>query len=423
MAALSCGTDALMFGSLMMLASGRLASSPSSVSQSGTRWAAVRPSGKLARMRPAREMSAVSMAIPVPPVNFRMIGSRECVASAGASSISVQTILPGAVAMLQRGLLVAVGVAFDGHRHRQGRDVTGKGGDVDPQRRRVAAVALRADAQAVGALEQLLLQRVEEGVGVGRADLPQEGLLREEGGLLERPAHADPQDQRRAGVGARHLHALDDEVLHTLEAGRRRQHGVLRAVLTAPALGHDGELQIRAGRHLHVDHGRGVVAGVHAVEWRLHHRRAQETLRVALAHALVDRVIEAAARDVHVLAQLDEADGHARVLAVGDALGPGDLRVLLQDLEDLAAGGRALGGERSVEGAQHLAAEVPVGLHAELLDRVGDRGDVDVAHQPSPFAIWAMAALARSAICFGGTSSLWVARPHWLPYGSSSLPR
>jgi hypothetical protein len=77
MAALSWGIDALMFGSLTMLASGRLASSPSSVSQSGTRWAAVRPSGKLARILPAREMSAVSMAMPLPPVNFRMIGSSE----------------------------------------------------------------------------------------------------------------------------------------------------------------------------------------------------------------------------------------------------------------------------------------------------------------------------------------------------------
>ena len=40
-------------------------------------------------------MSAVSIVIPAPPVNFRMIGSSEYVASAGASSISVQMILLG----------------------------------------------------------------------------------------------------------------------------------------------------------------------------------------------------------------------------------------------------------------------------------------------------------------------------------------
>src|SRR4029077_17612877 len=94
-----------MFGSLTMLASGRFASSPSCVSQSVTRWAAVRFSGKLARILTAREMSASSMLIPLPPVYFLTIGSSEYVASAGASSISVQMILPGLVGMLQRRLL------------------------------------------------------------------------------------------------------------------------------------------------------------------------------------------------------------------------------------------------------------------------------------------------------------------------------
>src|SRR6185369_6451657 len=94
-----------MFGSLTMLASGRFASSPSCVSQSGTSCAAVRFSGKLARILPAREMSASSMVIPLPPVYFLMIGSSEYVASAGASSISAQMILPGLVGMLQRRLL------------------------------------------------------------------------------------------------------------------------------------------------------------------------------------------------------------------------------------------------------------------------------------------------------------------------------
>ena len=46
-----------MLGSLMMLASGRIASWPSSVSSSLIRCAGVSFSGKLARMRPVSEMS------------------------------------------------------------------------------------------------------------------------------------------------------------------------------------------------------------------------------------------------------------------------------------------------------------------------------------------------------------------------------
>ena len=53
-----------MFGSLMMLASGVLASSPSSARSSGCRRSAGRRSGNAARMRPASEMSRVSTAMP-----------------------------------------------------------------------------------------------------------------------------------------------------------------------------------------------------------------------------------------------------------------------------------------------------------------------------------------------------------------------
>jgi hypothetical protein len=49
-----------MLGSLMMFASGVLASSPSSARSSFTRCAGASESGKFARMRPASEMSRVS---------------------------------------------------------------------------------------------------------------------------------------------------------------------------------------------------------------------------------------------------------------------------------------------------------------------------------------------------------------------------
>ena len=78
-----------MFGSLMMFASGVLASSPSSVSASGTRCSSVSRSGNCARMRPASEMSRSSMSTPAWAAYASTIGSSECVASAGASSVYV----------------------------------------------------------------------------------------------------------------------------------------------------------------------------------------------------------------------------------------------------------------------------------------------------------------------------------------------
>ena len=85
----SCGTDALMLGSLMMLASGVFASSPSSARSSGMRRSAGSRSGNCARIRAASEMSRVSTAMPAVRANACTIGSSDWVARYGASSVRV----------------------------------------------------------------------------------------------------------------------------------------------------------------------------------------------------------------------------------------------------------------------------------------------------------------------------------------------
>ena len=289
---------------------------------------------------------------------------------------------------------------------------------VDAERRRVAAVALRADAEAVGARRAAPARGASSmGSGFGLPISRNSAFLDRIAAFSKVPPMPTPRISGGQASGpAVFTHSMMKSFTRR-QPGRRREHRVLRAVLAAAALGHDHELELGARRDVDVDHGRRVVAGVHAVERRLHDRGAQVAFLVALAHALVDGVLQPAARHVHVLAQLDEADDHAGVLAVRDAPGPRQLGVVLEDLQHLLAGRRALGAERPVEGAQHVGLEADVGLHAELLDGVGDGADVDVAHQalPCPWAIAAIAALARSAICLGGTSSLCVAMPHWLP--------
>ena len=55
----------------------------------GDRWSSSSRSGNWARIRPASEMSRVSISMSAAPANARRIGSSEWVASAGASSVSV----------------------------------------------------------------------------------------------------------------------------------------------------------------------------------------------------------------------------------------------------------------------------------------------------------------------------------------------
>ena len=76
-----------------MFAAEVFARSPSRASSSGMRWSSVSPSGKFARIRPAREMSAVSISTPEPFMKARTMGRRAWVARAGASSILVQVIV------------------------------------------------------------------------------------------------------------------------------------------------------------------------------------------------------------------------------------------------------------------------------------------------------------------------------------------
>ena len=77
MAALSCGTEALMFGSLMMFASGVRHMRPSSARASAIRCSGFRSSGNAAMMRPEREMSRVSTLMPAGAVKARIIGRNE----------------------------------------------------------------------------------------------------------------------------------------------------------------------------------------------------------------------------------------------------------------------------------------------------------------------------------------------------------
>ena len=79
-----------MFGSLMMFASGVLASSPSSASASGTPLVLVEALGELGE-DPAGERDVAGLDLDAGGAarRPRTIGSSEWVASAGASSVSV----------------------------------------------------------------------------------------------------------------------------------------------------------------------------------------------------------------------------------------------------------------------------------------------------------------------------------------------
>jgi hypothetical protein len=126
----------------------------------------------------------------------------------------------------------------------------------------------------------------------------------------------------------------------------------------------------------HVDHGRGVVLGVLALEVRVgHDRGAQLVVRevVRAAHAFVDGVGDepAEAFEAHAHADLQEHVDDAGVLA-DRALAFGAHARVGQDLRDRVLGGRALLG---LVGARQVLDVVGRVVVADVLQRGGDGFD------------------------------------------------
>ena len=154
-------------------------------------------------------------------------------------------------------------------------------------------------------------------------------------------ADADAEHAGRAPAGAhgRHglQHPIDDRV-------GRVEHGHLRLVLGAAALGRDVHFHLVARDDGVVDHGRGVVLGVLAGTGRVgQDRGAQHVLGqvVGAAYAFVDHVVDAhgGAVPAHVHADLDEYGDDAGVLADRAVAGGTHARVD-QDLRHGVAGSR-----------------------------------------------------------------------------------
>jgi len=78
-----------MFGSLTIFASGLVTNFPSSANASSTCCASDKNSGKVERIRAAKEMSFVSISMPELYTKDLTIGKNERVANAGASSVMV----------------------------------------------------------------------------------------------------------------------------------------------------------------------------------------------------------------------------------------------------------------------------------------------------------------------------------------------
>ena len=287
-------------------------------------------------------------------------------------------------AAVQLEMGMARGGAVRDHRDRLAGGVRGVHLDLHVQHRGQAAQALRANAQRVDLVKQLqaqfldLAQRLAAGLGLGslglqfvHVDVVHQRLLGHQHRLFCSAAYANPQHARRAPASAHGGHGFQHPVDHRV-AGV--EHVQLALVLAAAALGRDGDFHFVARHDFGDDHRRRVVLGVLALElWVVNDAGTQRVVRVvvALTHALVDGVVQAAVKafETHIHADFQEHIDDAGVLANRAVTGRAHLAVG-QDLRDGVLGGRALLG---FVGARQVGDEVARVVVRDVLQGGGNR--------------------------------------------------
>src|SRR5207248_7479629 len=146
-----------------------------------------------------------------------------------ASSRIITTRAPNSKAIFDAGGTqsrprAARGVALHVDRDRIHRDVRGGGFDVHRKGGRIAAEALRTDAEHVDRLPELGFELRTFRVGAARAERPRRGDLGEMHAKIRGAADADADDGRRAGLAAGIEHAIDDEGLDGIDTFRGYRH-------------------------------------------------------------------------------------------------------------------------------------------------------------------------------------------------------
>lgn len=124
-----------------------------------------------------------------------------------------------------------------------------------------------------------------------------------------------------------------------------------------------------------MDQGWRIVPTVDPQQRIAHHRFAQ--IGISISRGILQRGLDPAALEMHLLAHLHEQNRHARILAGGNLLFLGVGSVRQQKLNDLLAGGRPLPHPRRAH-CRHIILRQPVrGPAQQIPDRLPHLADIN----------------------------------------------
>jgi hypothetical protein len=200
--------------------------------------------------------------------------------------------------------------------------VAGGGFYHDCQSGRIAPEPLRAQTEGVDLRKKVGLDGGVKFVGVGFAEISQQGLFAQKAAHLEIAAYADSHDKWRAGIGAGRAHNVNDPGDYVLLFRGGLKHFELALILAASSFCHDGELEFVAWYDSMMNYRGRIRAGIRPfVERIANDAFSQESLFVSGGDAGVYRIDQYRLPpggdwfDGEIGALLGEDHGQARILA------------------------------------------------------------------------------------------------------------
>jgi len=268
----------------------------------------------------------------------------------------------------------------DSDRHGQTGDVGGILFNVDRQRRRIPAEALRPDSRRIDRAQALLLHIGIIRIGVRPLDVPAERLLGQQRAKLKIAANTDAQNHRRAGIAAGLARGLCHKIDDVLLRSRRQEHFNHAHVFTAEAFWRNRDAQLVPRNNAHMQHGRRIVPRVSAADRIPNHRTTQQSVHISAAHALVHGILQRAAGEVHLLAELNKNNRHARILTDRNLKLVRSLEVFAQVAENSFGKRSGFGAAGAFQPLTQRFWQNPIGLDAKPRHSPGNQRSLHITH-------------------------------------------
>ena len=217
---------------------------------------------------------------------------------------------------------------------------------------------------------------------------PHQSLFGDQRSLVKGSSDPDSHHHGRTRIRPGIFNSLQNKILDSFNTRGRLEHAYGTHIFTAEALRRYGNFDRISRNDLRVQHGRCVVSCVSSSYRIPDDGFSQEAFFIAAPYALVHRLRKAAARQMHVLADLQKHAGHPGILADGHFVRIRDLKVLDDIVQHSPGKIPAFLCPAGADALLHILRKMHVCFDAQPFYGVRQLPDVYFSHRQNPFVIY-----------------------------------